>query len=48
MDKFLNNHSAAEKFSTLRCEKCGKEKPIEELAVITYPEKKKNGGGFPL
>ena len=44
MDKFLNNHSAVEKFSSLRCERCGKEKPIEELAVITYPERKENGG----
>ena len=44
MDEFLNNHSAAEKFSTLRCEKCRKEKPIEELAGITYPERKENGG----
>ena len=43
-DKFLNNHSAVEKFSTLRCEKCGMEKPIEELAGINYPERKKNGG----
>ena len=42
-EKFLNNHSAAEKFSTLRWEKCGKEKPIEELAGITYPERKENG-----
>lgn len=44
MERFLNDHSVVREFSSLRCEKCGKEKPIEELAVITYPERKDNKG----
>ncbi len=44
MDSFLNNRSVVERFSNLRCERCGTEKPVEELAVITYPERKENGG----
>jgi len=44
MEEFLNDHKKVEKFSNLKCEICGKEKPIEELAVITYPERKENKG----
>ncbi len=43
MEKFLNNPSLVEEKSTLKCSKCNKEKPIEELAVVTYPERKPEG-----
>jgi len=44
MEEFLNNRRTVKEFSNLRCSICGKEKPIEELAVITYPERKKDKG----
>jgi hypothetical protein len=43
MEKFLNNPSVVEEKSTFKCSKCNKEKPIEELAVVTYPERKPEG-----
>jgi uncharacterized protein YprB with RNaseH-like and TPR domain len=44
MEKFLNSSEVVKRFLNLRCENCQKEKPIEELAVITYPEEKVHGG----
>jgi uncharacterized protein YprB with RNaseH-like and TPR domain len=45
MEKFLNNSEIVKSFFNFRCEVCKKEKPIEELTVVTYPEGKV-GGGF--
>jgi uncharacterized protein YprB with RNaseH-like and TPR domain len=44
MEHFLNNREVVKRFSNLKCDICGEEKPIEELALITYPERKENGG----
>jgi len=41
MEKFLNDYKKVEKFSNLRCEIYRKERPIEELAVITYRKERK-------
>jgi uncharacterized protein YprB with RNaseH-like and TPR domain len=45
MEEFLNNRMVVKRYTNLRCEICKKEKPIEELAVVTYPAGK-DGKGF--
>jgi uncharacterized protein YprB with RNaseH-like and TPR domain len=44
MEHFLNNRKVVKEFSNIKCDICKKEKPIEELALITYPKRKENGG----
>jgi len=45
IEEFLNHEGVISEFFDARCDVCGTPRAVEELAVITYPERK-DGGSY--